>query len=99
MPCEWFFRQDVETKNTHRIVEGKIFGRSYLEYRKIYVSGIDVREIFYEAETKDFVDKLVQFRNPETVLKTLSPDAEFDLASSGLQYFSRKLVPYIKYKK
>lgn len=99
MPHEWFFRQDVESKNTHRIVEVKIFRRSNLEYRKTYVSEIDVSEIFYEAETKDLVEKFVQFPNPETVLNTQSTDTEFDLASSGLQNFSSKLAPYLKHKK
>jgi hypothetical protein len=87
MPHELFLRQVVETKNTHRIVEWKIFGRSNLEYRKTDISEIDVRQIFYEAERKDLVEKLVQFRNSETVLNTLSTDTEFDLTPSGLQHF------------
>jgi hypothetical protein len=80
-------------------VEGKILGRSSLEYRKTYVSEIDVREIFYEAERKDLIEKIVQFRNPETVLNIRSRDTEFYLAPSGFQHFSRKLAPYLKHKK
>ena len=40
------------------------------------------------------IAKLVQFRNPETVLNTRSTDTEFDLAPSGLQHFFQETGPF-----
>ena len=37
------------------------------------------RYIFYEAERKDLIEKLVQFRKAETVLNTRSTDTDSDV--------------------